>query len=120
MIFFFCIYRPYLAFIVISGGDVIDGDHSGHHGMIHVVVPMLPVAAYAPKIFYFVQEIFYLIEFVIAAEIRGVGLFAFYANRIQDIVGIDDPYLGQLTDSHLREVLIGHLPKVVAIGTEVF
>ena len=50
---------------------MIDGDHSGHLGLILVVVPMLPVAAYAPKVFYFVQEIFYLIEFVIAAEIRG-------------------------------------------------
>ena len=96
VIFFFRIYRPYRFYRYSRW-------RCGSTATIAVIMERSMLLnrccllrRYAPKVFYFVQEIFYLIEFVIAAEIRGVGLLTFYAYRIQDIVGTsDDPYLGR-------------------------
>jgi hypothetical protein len=45
VVFVFCVYAPDCAFVAIAGGDVVDGYHCGHHGVIHVVVAVLAVAS---------------------------------------------------------------------------
>lgn len=99
--------------------DVAHGLEGCHHGVVHVVVAVLAVAADAVEVRDAVELGAYNRERFVGIEISGVGLLDAVADGIFDCFLLDDAHFGELLDGHRDEVLVPHLPECIALAAEV-
>ena len=110
---------PDILFVGKVFPDVAHSLEGRHHGMVHVVVAVLAVAADAVEIGNAVELGAHSWERLIGIEIRRVGLLDAVAHGISDMFLLDDAHLGELIDGHLDEGLVIHLPERIALAAEV-
>lgn len=73
MIGLFCVDVPNVLFVRASVAEVAYGLHGCEHGVVHVVVAVLPVAPDAEKVGYAVEPPGHFRQFCIAAMVGGIG-----------------------------------------------
>ena len=99
--------------------DVAHGLEGRHHGVVHVVVAVLAVAADAVEVRDAVELGAYNRERFVGIEVSGVGLLDAVADGVFDRRLLNDAHLGELLDGHRDEVFIPHLPECIALAAEV-
>ena len=88
--------------------------------MIHIVVLVLTVSAYAPEISEAREVVFDSIEFRIGVKVGGICLLYPDPHRIENIGFVDHADRGELTGGEGYEAVIGHIPVFVALVAEIF
>ena len=126
-------WSPFLCFLIVFVGvdvpdilfvgkmllDVAHGLEGRHHGVVHVVVAVLAVAADAVEVRNAVELGAHGRERFVGIEISRVGLLDAVMHGIFDRRLLDDAYLGEFLDGHRDEVFIPHLPERIALAAEV-
>ena len=89
--------------------------------MIHVVVPVLAVAAHAVQVAERIQVLHQLVHAAVGVEIRRIRLLHAFAVRIDDVLRpVDHAHAGELLDGEVTRLLVAHRPERVALLAEVF
>ena len=111
VILLFGVYVPYLALVGRIGGDAIDGFHGCHHGVVHVIVSVLAISAYAEQVVDAIYPVYYFGQLVVGSKICRIGFLYLLDVRIDYIVAARNiSYLNELVNGKLFEFLIALRP----------
>ena len=88
MVGLFGVDGPHVLLGRLAGLDVADGLHGGGHGVVHVVVAVLAVSAYAVEIIEAVEVPAHLPELLVGAEVRRVGLLHLGGEAVGDVLAL--------------------------------
>ena len=87
--------------------------------MVHIIISMLTVSANAIEVRESIEELYHGIEMLICIKISRICFLDLFSMGIEDFVFGDNSHFNKLSGGELHAVLIGHIPEVVPLGTEI-
>ena len=112
---------PYVLLGRLAVLDIADGLDCGGHGMIHVVVTMLAVAADAIQIAEGIEVFHELRHAIVGVEICRIRLLHALTMGVDHVLRtVDDLHARKLLDGELLRFLVRHVPEGIAFFAEVF
>ena len=109
------------AFLVRAGADdAVCRQKPRQHGMIHVVVAVLAVAAHAEKVVETVQEPSDLRQLLIGIKVSRIRLWHQFAVVVQHVRARDEPQTLKLRRRGFRAASLVQTPEIVVFAAKIF